>query len=356
MIRKNNYNLLRFLLASFVILCHNIAFLSDGSRETEILYVLFKSPINIGDFSVCLFFLISGYLIVKSWEQNKNPWVFLSNRILRIYPGFIVACLISCFVIGAFAGNTQYFEQFNYKNFIAGLMFLRSPKTPAIFANSFAPYINGSLWTINNEFICYLFVLFVGVISFFNHKNGWLTFFILFFSTLLLTIIFEINVINIFLTHHIVEDHFDIHLIFSFFIGGCYYLYGRAYLNRKSLYIISGILMLIFFFSKDLVEFALPIFGGYIVLSFAERNIPILSNFNRLPDISYGIYLYGWPISKIIIHYQPNISYWLLNFESFALVIILGLFSWYVVEKPFIMLKKKKHDEKKSSETTLVIG
>ena len=171
--QKNNFNLIRFFLATFVILSHNIEFL-EGDRKNEFLTRLFGT-ISLGEFSVSCFFIISGFLIVKSWDKNNNVRTYLTNRILRIYPGFIVASIISCFVFGAFGGNIHYFEEFNFVRFLKGLITLNIPHTPQIFANSHYSHINGSLWTIKHEFICYLIVLFLGIISF-SSKAGLFTF------------------------------------------------------------------------------------------------------------------------------------------------------------------------------------
>ncbi|TGD80279.1 acyltransferase family protein [Hymenobacter wooponensis] len=45
------------------------------------------------------FFLLSGYLIVKSWDGKPDWRDFFEKRIRRIYPGFIVASLLSVFVL-----------------------------------------------------------------------------------------------------------------------------------------------------------------------------------------------------------------------------------------------------------------
>jgi peptidoglycan/LPS O-acetylase OafA/YrhL len=351
--RKNNFNLIRLILAIIVILCHNTELLS-GNRKSEIFTVLFNTQMSSGLFSVTLFFVISGYLIVQSWDKNHNASKFLLNRIFRIYPAFIVASIISCFLFGAFAGNKHYFQEFKFKYFIFNSLVLKIPITPKIFANSFYPYINGSMWTINNEFVCYLFILLLGVLNFVKNRFKWLIFFSIFFSTTLIANYFDFKIIVSFLRNYIIADFINIKLIFAFFIGGTYYLFGKAYLNRKPIYIIAAVLMFICFFSTDLVEYLFPILGGYIVLSFAETSTTFLSGFNKLPDISYGIYLYGWPISKLIIFYQPKIDYWLLSEESLFVAVLFGLLSWYLIEKPFIMFNKRGFAEKQSNQTAIV--
>jgi peptidoglycan/LPS O-acetylase OafA/YrhL len=335
LMQKNNFNLIRFILASLVIFCHNIEFL-DGNRNNELLTKLFGT-LSFGEFSVSCFFILSGYLIVKSWDRNSDAKIFLANRVLRIYPGFIVASTISCFLIGPFAGNPNYFNQFNYANFFKNLLFLQIPDVKNVFVNSNLAHVNGSLWSIKHEFICYMLVLFLGILSFIKNKKGWILFFLILFSATSFAFYYDLKNITDFLSLK-----FRMMLIFTFAIGGSYYLFGRPYLNKKPLYIVTGILMLICFFNEDVVEVALAIFGGYLILSFAESTVPMLSNFNKLPDISYGIYLYGWPVSKMLIHLNPKISYLQLNIESFCFAVLFALFSWYIVEKPFISLKGKK--------------
>jgi len=339
--RKNNYNLLRLKLAICVILCHNIEFL-NGNRKNEIFTVLFKTTMSLGDFSVNLFFLISGFLIVKSWDLNKSANLFLLNRILRIYPGFIVACIFSCFMIGPFSGNTCYFQNFNYYDFIFNLFILKIPITPIVFTNNHIQIINGSLWTINNEFICYLLVFFIGITSFSKFKNTWILFFTLLFSFLYFAYKFDLKFINNFFSNYLVVDFFEKRLVYTFFIGGTYYLFIRNHLNKVFLIIISAICFFVCLLNNLIINYSLPIFEGYLIFSFAEKVIPKLSSFNKLPDISYGLYLYGWPISNLLIHFQPNINYWILNIESLFISILLGLLSWYLIEKPFLSLKKSK--------------
>lgn len=84
---ENNFNLLRFIFASLVIVSHAPE-LRDGNKTNEILTQIFGT-ITFGQLAVDSFFIISGFLIVKSWNDKPIFTSFLLNRILRIYPGFI---------------------------------------------------------------------------------------------------------------------------------------------------------------------------------------------------------------------------------------------------------------------------
>lgn len=58
-----------------------------------------------------------------------------------------------------------------------------------------------------------------------------------------------------------------------------------------------------------------------------------------MPDFSYGIYLYGWPVQKLLIWYLPLISPWLLFLLSAGISSGCGLLSWYIIEKPCLLLR-----------------
>ena len=95
---NNNFHLLRFVFASLVIISHAHE-IKDGDRSNEILTTIFGS-ISFGELAVDCFFVISGYLITKSWLENPRFSAFLSSRILRIFPAFIVASLLCALILG----------------------------------------------------------------------------------------------------------------------------------------------------------------------------------------------------------------------------------------------------------------
>src|SRR5450631_2982970 len=83
--RDNNFNLLRFVAASAVLLSHCWP-LTLGSNEAEPLARIFPG-LTLGTSAVIVFFAISGFLVASSWERSRSAWAFLVARILRIYPG-----------------------------------------------------------------------------------------------------------------------------------------------------------------------------------------------------------------------------------------------------------------------------
>ncbi len=164
MSRNNNFNFLRLLLALLVLLSHSPE-LIDGDRHREILTNIFHR-ISFGELAVNGFFLLSGYLIVQSWQRTPKLYSFLRKRILRIYPGFSVATLICIFVVIPLAvAPINFFTPINFIVHLQEIFLLSPPSSPAIFQGKPYPLLNGAMWTIAYEFRCYLLVAILGTIG-----------------------------------------------------------------------------------------------------------------------------------------------------------------------------------------------
>jgi peptidoglycan/LPS O-acetylase OafA/YrhL len=83
--------------------------------------------------------------------------------------------------------------------------------------------------------------------------------------------------------------------------------------------------------------FYISLFYSALVLS-AQ---PIMVSIRPPIDISYGVYLYGFPVQQAVRYYLPDISVYSHQAIALLIAIILGTFSWMTIEKRAIELGKK---------------
>src|SRR5205085_8476101 len=58
-------------------------------------------------------------------------------------------------------------------------------------------------------------------------------------------------------------------------------------------------------------------------------------------DLSYGTYLYGWPVQQALVQLFPGTTPSLLLPPAIAISLGLAALSWYLVEKPALSLKAR---------------
>ncbi|WNZ98039.1 acyltransferase [Streptococcus iniae] len=83
--KSQNLNLIRFICALFVIICHAYP-LSLGRKHLDPLASLSGNTLTFGNLAVAVFFIASGFLIYRSIERRPNFNNYLKARLIRIFP------------------------------------------------------------------------------------------------------------------------------------------------------------------------------------------------------------------------------------------------------------------------------
>lgn len=331
--RLNNFGSLRIFFALLVIVSHSPEMV-DGNRSRELLTFVFGT-LSFGDLAVDGFFLISGYLIFRSFENSRNILIYLKKRILRIYPAFIVAYLTTYFVVAPIAGGTLSVS--NLPEDLAKMLLLRLPFVPDAFQGLHYPSLNGSMWTVFYEFLCYLITIPIGILIASNQKSTYSFVFL----TLLAVYLSREFIASVGPTMGRFIDFLELaRLLFMFCVGSGFYIFRHQirYTNQGAL--ISLICLTLIFFSESLAEIALAVFGGYILFWYAFACRPnAISRLSEKIDPSYGIYLFACPIQNLLIYYHPGISPWTVTLVTIPLSIMFGIASWLLVEEPALRLK-----------------
>lgn len=328
---SNNFDQLRFIAASLVILSHCFP-LTQGSNANEILN-LFTGNLSLGTLSVFTFFFISGYLITKSWNNQPKLLNFSLKRILRIYPGLIAVILFSTFFIGPIVSSldvNEYFLSLNVFSLIKNMMLLYQADLPGVFNNNIYPIaVNGSLWTLILEASMYITTIFLGMSKILTKK--WYLIIFLFFEIVLN------NFVDISKTRFIwiVINKFAVYYL----IGMCYFIFGKKIKYNFKLCILL-LLVWILSFKTYLFDYVSYISIPYLIFSIAFVPRKYLPRFTGDNDYSYGLYIYAFPIQQTIVHFSNNhISILTLFLLSYPLTLFMAFLSWNYIEKKALNLK-----------------
>lgn len=348
----NNFGFFRLLFAYAVIVSHSPQML-DGNPAREPLMTLGLNA-NFGGLAVDGFFIISGYLIASSYLSSRSLWKFLKSRILRIYPAFLVACLICIFLVAPIGGGAL--GTLGLRDWLIGLgrtLLLMPPSVPNALHTLPIPALNGSMWTIRYEFRCYLLVALLGVIGLLDRRRIITALTVLVYGLAILVSLVGFPDIPPGRLHQFIfggiGDPVQIFQLTAIFMSGvCARLYRDRFGLRPPFALLSAILLVgALFAASPIPELAVGTAGAYLLLWAAiGARSNFLQGINNSYDFSYGVYLYAWPIASLVIlasqNYQFALPPLLLTAITAVLATLAACASWYGIEKPMLALKLGK--------------
>jgi len=327
---RNNFDLIRFILAFIVMLVHSAA-LSNNSELNFINKIL-------GDLSVKCFFVISGFLVMMSYEKANTIQEYFSRRIRRIYPGYFTVIIITSLLGFVFSTNSfqSYFSYNWIKYILANLSFMNflHPDLPGVFSRNSNTSVNGALWSLKIEVMFYILIPFISLIS---KKYGHFKIVVLLY---VFAYIYKDYILNLF---HLYNPEFARQLpgqlsYFSLGIAGFYFYKKIGKIKTNIIWILIVLATLYNIFGLEYIE---PIILAFFIFYLAFC-IPYLGRFSKYGDLSYGLYIIHFPVI------QALVSLNLFTETPFYSVLLAGFISisgsyalWHLVEKRF--LNPKSH-------------
>jgi peptidoglycan/LPS O-acetylase OafA/YrhL len=221
---------------------------------------------------------------------------------------------------------------------------LLHPNAEGIFPGMPYPALNASMWTILYEFHCYILVMIVGVAGLLKGSLRYVLF------VAVLAGLWLAGFAQDRITHGVTAALLgtpdrNLQLVPMFGAGVLYALFPRNISYNHTLAVIAAAgLTICLFFAPVLIPLALGLLGGYLIFwfAFACRVLPI-SRFTNNTDLSYGIYLYAWPIQSTIAFFTArSINPWALSAISLALAAAAAWVSWTFIEKPALALVHRR--------------
>ncbi len=344
--RDNNLNLVRLIAAFMVMYMHSLA-MCQANQEADLMYTLTFHKALSGQVGVDIFFVISGFLIYRSYERSDSLWKYLKARFLRIWPLLAVFILSTAFFFGprfSSLSRQEYFET-GVQKYLLNLVFISSDnRLPGVFANHINKSANGSIWTLQYEVICYLLVIaIVPLIK--KYKKA------------IFALIGVSAFMYLFFNYYWTADSFYMiskdrfvqfgRLSLQFEIGAMYYLYRQRIVMDVKLFIgaLAGLIALDYLLD---FEIAFAIFGAYVIIYMGFSYYWVSKYYNKIGDLSYAVYILSFFIQQRIIDVMgvsPD-GYQVLRMDPYInlgittlIVLPLAFVSWHCFEKQVLKLK-----------------
>lgn len=330
--QKNNFDFLRFIFAFTVVIAHIIVLSQNPA-------IKFLAPYVDSHIAVTGFFIISGFLITKSYISTNNLKQYFVKRANRLLPGYfftiiitlLLLSFISTFSLSGYFSNPDLYKYLCYN--IVFLNFLH-PCLPGVFTTNYMCAVNGALWTIKIEVGFYLIMPLI-VYFIVKSKKPLMVLVIIYLASLCykyaLAYYFQKTGNNFI-------DILDRQLpsFMTYFTGGIAMHYYLPKFQSKKNWLIGfalAVFLIEYYFSLEILSpIALTIMVFYVAYGFK-----FLNDFGKYGDISYGIYIYHFPLIQVCISlgfFQNNI--WIVAACIIVTVIILGILSWHLLEKRFV--------------------
>ena len=331
--RENNFDFLRLFAAGMVIYGHGWVLATDAGPGFW--------GVPFARIGLDIFFAISGYMVTGSWQRTPNLRLFLAKRALRIFPGLIACVLATAFVLGPRLSTLparDYLHNGDVLKYLQNIWLFQRLYLPGVFEGMrMNGAVNGSLWSLFPEVLCYLTVPLLALLAcrprlwalglggvatgaagmwlFYGYEGQPFVFY------------------NTDIKYMLVQVPF-------FFLGGLYRLLGDRIPNfyRADFAILGYSLnwMVASWFSwwNLPVEWVtLP----YMVLCFGRMSMPVIRRAGRFGDLSYGMYLYAFPVQQFVLAAMPRNEHPIVT--CMVLTLPLAVLSWHLVEAPALRWK-----------------
>lgn len=279
--QRNNFDALRVIGAFLVLISHQFAL--SGRREPSVV-----GEHSFGNLGVLIFFSISGYLVTSSWLKDPSVPRFAARRALRIAPALCVAIPLILAVITAlglrgFPGNPRHLT-------------------------------NGSLWTIPYEVYCYALLLVAGIAT---QRNA---------------IVLAVGIFGYFLLSGLQSGTSFLAYFGLFFAAGSL-LRSFPYLRKAPptvLFLVLGYTLVRTGQTRLGLAFIVP----PLTVAVGVQSWPGLRDISNIGDLSYGIYIYAWPVQQIGVAFMGRQTpyFELLSF-TVPVTLALAAASWHLIEK-----------------------
>ena len=314
---------LRLLAAIAVVVGHG--YVLNGQSPTPR-----AGGIPLHTLGLYVFFTISGYLITSSWNRRPDLPSFLRNRALRILPALAAVVLLTATAIGPLATELtlrEYLATPQTWLYLSGVLLVPHYELPGVFATHASSAVNGSLWTLGIEACCYLATAFLGVLL---RRFAWVG-----------SLILGIAAIALALqpAGAPLESLRAVGAVCSYFAIGALASHLRVNRRQFPTLLIAGLVVGWLVLGEFMAPVATTLAWAVVpaaVLAVALRSRESSSGI----DVSYGVYLWGYPIQQLVIQVNPDLPVTFSVALTILATLAVATLSWHHLEAPALGLKR----------------
>lgn len=333
--RANSLGLLRLLLALTVAVAHASA-IAYGHQPRF-------GPTELGSMAVDGFFVLSGFLVTRSFLRLPSVGRYAWHRFLRIMPGFWACLVVTALGVAPLIAwlegsppTTAFTTAPSSWHYITSnaLLYMRDFSVGGLPSGTHqAGVVNGALWTLFYEATCYALVAVLGVLGVLTRRR-WLP--------VACTALVGAAVLVAEVTRIELPGELFLRFFLVFGLGALAHLFADRIPMRRGLALLAlawlaGSIALTTLTAGQYLAFGAVPFA-YLCL-YAVVRTPWL-RYEPPADLSYGLYVYHWPVQVVLVTAGATaltqVGYTVV---AVAIALLAATASWYLVEKPAMSLK-----------------
>jgi peptidoglycan/LPS O-acetylase OafA/YrhL len=335
--RDNNFDVLRLVAATLVLVSH--CYPLTGHEEP----FAALTGVTLGEVGVVMFFAMSGFLIAKSWTDEPEPGRYFLKRGLRLLPALVVAVAFTTLVLGPLFTTlplSDYLTDAETWFYLirASLLVTIAGQLPGVYDDNVYPdAVNGSLWTLPLEAGCYVMVAVLGLIGLLQRRAV--------LAAAAAVMLLAITPLSPMSTSVAVTAGGNltsvVELVAAFLVGALLYsLRDRLPVSWAGPAAFGLLWVLSWNSAWSTVTTVLAL--STFVIVFAFRSPAGLRRLTAPGDVSYGIYVYAFPVQQSISSlWGPGLQPGVMLLLAFPVTYALALLSWRLIERPALRRKRR---------------
>jgi peptidoglycan/LPS O-acetylase OafA/YrhL len=328
--RSNSFDAIRLVLAGLVAIDHGV-----------ILHTGVVHRVNgtaLGDFAVDGFFVLSGFLVCRSYLRLDSLPRFLWHRLVRIMPGFWTCLLVTALMVAPLVAilegrpfTTAFTGEHSAVRYVilnAALVVNQFDIAGLLGTNPMPLIFDGALWTLAFEAVCYGLLAGLGFLGILRRRR-WIVLAAvlgLYSLTILQTLGFDVVIGDLL-----------VRLALMFFLGSAAWLFADRVPMTGRLAGAAAALFIVSILFADPYRLAGAAAFAYLIM-WLGTSVPWKVHVRT--DLSYGLYIYHYLVLQVLmVTAASRLPTPLFVVLGVLVTLLPATASWFLVEKPALARK-----------------